>query len=109
MNNLRDLYSSKFLKAGDLPDDHVDVTIVKVTIEEVGRDREVKGVVQLRELEKRLILNKTNYSSIATICGRDETAWTGQRIGLVKREVSFEGEDHTVIRVMRAKAAVRVA
>lgn len=114
MPSINDLFPSRWLKADDLADDEdTIVTIKSVGVEEVGQgdDREEKAVVFFRELDKGLVLNKTNASAIAQQHGDDTDDWTGKRIALFQQEVDFRGKQTLAIRVRlrKPKAAAAAA
>lgn len=99
--NLSDAFPSKYLKAGDLPDEGSEtVTIEKIALEEIGRDRETKPVIYFEEFNKALVCNKTNARTIARAIGSEDfDDWIGQKINLYRAEVEFQGEMVESIRV----------
>lgn len=101
MPKINDMFPSNYLKAADIDDDVV-VTILEIKEEEIGDD--AKHVVYFNELEKGLVLNKTNAESIATTTGSDDTDnWPGQKITLFATTVSFQGKPVEAIRVKLRK------
>lgn len=99
--NLNDAFPSKYLKSGDLPEDRpLPVTIEKVTQEEVGKNKDMKFIVHFEELDKGLVLNKTNAKTISKIAETPEfEEWSGTKIHLYRAEVEFQGEMVEAIRV----------
>ncbi len=99
--NINDAFPSKYLKAGDLPEEgSQQFTIEKITIEEIGRDKEKKPVIYFEEDQKGLVCNKTNARTIARVLGSEDFEdWTGQKISLGRAEVDFQGEMVESIRV----------
>ena len=75
------------------------LTIKDVTDEEVGEDREVKFILSFREIEKELILNKTNARILADRFGKDPIGWIGKKVALYSTEVSFAGKMTLAIRI----------
>jgi hypothetical protein len=71
MATINQLYPSRFLKAEDMNGEDVSYTIQGLELEEVGSDQEDKPVLYFKESDKGLILNKTNFKTIASICGQD--------------------------------------
>jgi hypothetical protein len=62
----------------DLYED-IQLKIKTVVMETLGEDREEKMVVYFVGKQKGLVLNLTNFNTIARICGSDETDdWDGQ-------------------------------
>lgn len=101
--NINDAFPSNYLKAGDLKDAEAIVTIVKVEVEEVGRDKEQKLVLYFKGKKKGLVLNKTNSKKIATVLSADDTdEWVGKQIKLYPTETEFGGETVDCIRVKAA-------
>lgn len=95
-------FPSKYLKAADLGESKVLVTIDRVEVEDVGQQgrKESKPVLYFRGKDKGLVLNKTNANKIKAIIGTDETDdWKGHRIGLYATETEFAGEMVDCIRV----------
>jgi len=105
--NINDAFPSKYLKAGDLPDEgSQSVTIEKIALEEIGRDRETKPVIYFEEFNKALVCNKTNARTIARAIGSEDfDDWIGHKINLYRAEVEFQGEMVEAIRVRSDKAA----
>lgn len=98
--NVNDAFPSKYIKASDLGDRKVAVTIAKVEIEAVGQGRDRKPVVFFAGKEKGLVLNKTNAKRIVQITGTSETQqWTGVKIVLFATETEFQGETVECVRV----------
>ena len=109
--NINDAYPSKYLKTTDLPDEGSQpVTIEKIILEEVGKDRETKPVIYFEEFSKALVCNKTNARTIArALSSEDFDDWIGRRIALYRTEVEFGGEMMEGIRVKAAKSPTKPA
>src|SRR5262249_10344135 len=99
--NKDDLFPSKYLKHSDLRGRDVSVTIDRV--EKVSMpDGKKKGAIFFRNTEKGLILNATNYTTIAQNVGTEDTDdWSGQKIVLYPSETEFGGRTVDCIRVRR--------
>ena len=103
---LSDAFPSRYLKADDLDDHDWTVTIKSVALEQmgVGADQQVKLVVAFDELDKALICNKTNASTIAKLYGDDTDTWIGKAIVLwPNHDVEFKGEIVSAVRVRSRK------
>jgi hypothetical protein len=101
--NIDSAFPSNYLKASDLGDAQPVVTIDRVELEAVGRDKEMKPVLYFRGKEKGIVLNKTNSNKIAALIGsRDTEHWTGHRITLYATETEFGGETVECIRIKPA-------
>lgn len=97
-------FPSDFLKAADLNDTPVQVTIKGIKIEEVGRSKEEKPILYFEGKEKGLVLNRTNGKTIAKIANSEETDdWKGVKIILYPTETEFGGEMVDCIRVRAPK------
>lgn len=108
---LSEAFPGKYLKADDLGDEDVAVTIKDCTQEMVGQgsDASLKLVLMFREFDKGLICNKTNAKVIAKLYGDDTDDWTGKKIVLwVNHDVQFGNEVVSAIRV-RSKAPTSAA
>src|SRR6266404_8656042 len=107
--NIDDAFPSKYLKASDLPEEGTQsVTIEKITIEEIGREKQRKPVIYFEYLDKGFVCNKTNANTIAKIIGsRNLEDWTGKTIHLYRAEVEFGGEMVESIRVKIKSAKPR--
>lgn len=102
--NINQAFPSKYLKASDLNDQTVTVTISDIKIEQVGQDRDTKPVAYFQGKTKGLVLNKTNSRKIASIAGSPETDdWVGVQIAIFPTETEFAGESVECIRVKAAK------
>lgn len=106
--NLDTAFPSNFLKASDLGQSQPVVTIDRVVIEAVGRNKDMKPVVYFKSKEKGLVLNKTNGNKIAAVLGsRDTDDWRGGRIRLYATETEFAGETVECIRVKEVGAKTK--
>ena len=107
--NLSTAFPSRFLKAADLPEEGSQiVTIEKIAMEEIGRDRESKPILYFEELQQGLVLNKTNGRAIARELGSQEfDDWVSRKIALYRADVEFQGELLEGIRVKAARQPER--
>jgi len=102
MPTANDFFPSKYLKAEDLESD-LNLTVKNVVIEELASG-ETKPVMHFNELEKGMIVNKTNWSMIEKITGEKESDnWTGKKVCLTVMDVEFKGDIVSAIRVKAAK------
>lgn len=103
--NINSAFPSKYLKADtDVDEDGSVFTIKTVKVETIGQGakQEQKPVVYFEEVEKGLVLNKTNANFIVGILGEDDTdAWKGGKIKLVATDVEYAGDLLRGIRVRR--------
>jgi hypothetical protein len=105
-----EVYPSRWLKAADISPEGEDVTMRKVTKEEIGEEREKKAIMSFDELDKELVVNKTNWDRIVELTGEhDSVKWAGHRIKLVRVRVPFGGKNVEAIRVEAADPPAPVA
>lgn len=95
-----EVFPSRWLKAADLSPEGDQVTIRKVTMEEIGEEREKKPIISFDDHDKELVVNVTNWDSIEELTGEyDSDKWTGHRIKLVRVRVQFGSKTVEAIRV----------
>lgn len=101
MARMGDMFPSKWLSAADLHDNDATLTISSISQELVGQGEEAerKWVVYFNEVNKGLVLNKTNATSFANCFGDDTDEWEGRRVVLYPTEVNFSGRMVEAIRV----------
>jgi hypothetical protein len=100
-------FPSKFLKAADLNNTPLIVTICGVTTDIIGQGAEArtKLIIQFCELPRGLVLNKTNFNVLVELTGsQDSDAWLGKRVQLVLTRVDFNGTRVQAIRIEPAPA-----
>lgn len=99
--NIQTAYPSKNLKAADIEESEMVLTMKDVQMETVGQGKnaEDKPVLYFEETEKSLVLNKTNANAISQLYGPDTDGWGGKRIALFSTTVDFAGTPTLAIRV----------
>ena len=109
---MNDVFPSKYVKADDLEDGDLTLTIhdsEPVTYEEFTQKGkptpENKPVLHFNERDaKSLVLNKTNWKTITQVLGSDDSDdWCGKQITLFATQVESFGEMTMAVRV-RLKA-----
>jgi hypothetical protein len=101
-------FPGQYLKAQDLGNARVPVTIDRVEMEDIGGDH--KAVLYFQGKEKGLVLNKTNSSTITELAGTDETDdWRGTRVILFKTRTEYQGKRVDCIRIDEAPIQGRPA
>jgi hypothetical protein len=100
-----DLFPSKYLSAADLQGRPQVVVIESLSTEEVGDERRMKPVLRFKDRTKSLVLNATNYDSIAFAYGDETDEWPGQPIELYSTVVEFRGRRTDGIRIRVPHAA----
>lgn len=100
---------SKYLRKEDI-EGEVIVTIVKVGQGNVAMDdqpEEKKWMIKFKEFPKPMVLNSTNISLLAKLCGDDTDEWIGKEVVLyVDENVSYAGK---LVGGIRVKSAAPVA
>ena len=89
--DMNTVFPSKFLRASDLQDRAVNVTIDRVEMGDIADDT-VKPVVYFVGKEKGLVLNKTNTKTISNLYGGESDDWAGKSITIYPTETDFQGE-----------------
>jgi hypothetical protein len=101
------VFPSRWLKAADLESDGETVTIGRVTMEEIGEERERKPVMSFDETDQCLVINLTNWNSIAELTGKDDSDdWPGRVIKLVRVKVQYGKKTVDAIRIETADEPV---
>lgn len=87
-----ELYPGRFLKAGELGDRKVTLTIASVDTEELEGDKgkKVKGIIAFERTPRQLALNRTNGVCLREMFGRKLDAWPGKRVTLFAAEWNGE-------------------
>ena len=95
--NINDVFPSKYIKASDLNNKAMLLTINSVAQETVGDD--TKPVVYFNEVKKGLVLNKTNALIVASRYGPETDGWTSAQIELYPDITSFKGQPTSCLRI----------
>ena len=98
--NAAEMYPSNYLKASDVGDAKLILTIDKITTEELGQgaDKEVRPVVYFQGKEKGVVCNKTNWNTLITLFGYETDDWTGKKVRLMVQEVAYQGKQTPALR-----------
>ncbi len=106
MTTVSDAFPSNWLKAVDIKNKRIKVTIDKVIFEEIGQNKDKKPVMYFEKVKKGLVLNKTNAVEIAATHGDQMEGWTGKEIELFSTMVPYQGQNVAAIRVRAIEAVV---
>ena len=96
------LYAGTYLKADDLAGQTYAATIVAVERVEIAEENGAvrpKAAVQLQGWPAKLLLNKTNFETIASAYGRQSAGWLGKQIEVYPDTTLFGGRSVPCIRV----------
>ena len=103
--HIDDLIPSKYLKRSDVePPKIVTIRGLKREQFEDKGQMKTKWAMSFEELDKPLLLNKTNIKRCAKACGSEDTDdWVGKKIKIYfDEDVEYGGEQVGGIRVTRA-------
>ncbi len=99
-------FPSKYLKAADLNNRTIKVSVNKIVFEEIGQDKDKKPILYFNGAEKGLVLNKTNATAIGAVHGEQMDGWPGKEIELFSQMVPFQGQNVAAIRVRAVAEAI---
>jgi len=103
MPSIHTAFPSSYVRAADLGNRRITVTISHLKMEDVGGDGEQKPVLYFKGGTKGLVLNKTNANSVVEVAGtEDYSQWAGVRIALYATKTDFKGKSVDCIRVAEA-------
>jgi hypothetical protein len=104
-------FPSRFWKSTDLPPRGLVLKIAKLALDKVGMDQKEKYTLYFKGQDKQLVLNGTNWDSIAAFCGGDSDQWTGKDVILFPTTTTFGGKTVDCIRIRQSRppAAAPVA
>lgn len=90
--------NSDFLKADDIGSNFWTISIAKVDMKEFD-DGSRKLFIMFNDLDKGLVLNKTNADTIGGLYGVNTDGWVGKPIMLFTMPVDYQGKKVNAIRV----------
>jgi hypothetical protein len=103
MPSTADFFPSNYLKASDLAGKEKQVTITHIETRTFDNDTKRKPVALFKETGgKGLVLNKTNFVTLAAIHGDNSDAWAGKSITIYPDFTSYQGKPIETIRIRRA-------
>lgn len=97
MDVLEEFFPSKHLKAADLKDKEVRVTIARVEREKLGED--MRPVIYFNGKDKGVALNKGNTTTLVDAFGRNSNEWFGREIILLSVWTDYQGKPVQGIRI----------
>jgi hypothetical protein len=99
---MRDALPGRYLSGDDL-DGEVIVTIDRVVMESFRdprtRQESRKPVMYFQRAKRGLIVNRTNWRTVADLYGDESDNWTGKRITLIPAMVDAYGKQTKAVRV----------
>jgi hypothetical protein len=109
MANINDLMPSKYLKTSDFREPKV-VTVKELKKANVARqdqEPEYKFIAFFEEVEKGLVLNKTNIKRLGKYLGDDTDDWPGGKVEIYVDENVTYGSD--IVEGLRIRGAAKKA
>lgn len=97
MDVLEEFFPSKHLKATDLNNKEVRVTIARVEREKLGED--MRPVLYFKGKEKGVALNKGNTTTLVEAFGRNANDWFGHDVILLSVWTDYQGKPVQGIRI----------
>jgi hypothetical protein len=95
-------YGSKFLSATDLGDRKLRSRVARVRMEELkqqdGKTRK-KFILGFTNLDKEVVLNVTNKTTLVDALGKNPADWIGAEIGLLTEPCMMAGKSTKGLRV----------
>lgn len=115
--NIHQAFPSNYLKSSDLEGKPALMKMERVEIETLGqgRDAEQKPVLYFKsssaglDLNKGLVLNKTNTATISDLYGHETDDWNGKDIVIFETDVEFQGKRTPAIRIRAPKKSAEAA
>jgi glutaredoxin len=97
-------FPSKYIKTEDLEGREITATIERVEIEVIKNDEgeSNKPVVYFKNKSRGMVLNLTNFNSIADLCGQDSDEWSGKKISLYPTKTQLGSKTVPCIRIKPA-------
>jgi len=105
MAKISEAFPSKYLTGASLNGRAVQATINVVIEEDVGQPPTTKLVSYFKGIERGLVLNKSNATTLAGLFGDDTDGWRGKQIELYETETSYQGRQVPGIRVRKPRVA----
>ena len=99
---LNEMFPSKYISADDLEGEDRVVSISKISIERMKTKEggeEEKPVIWFRNVDKGMVLNRTNADRITAQHGDETDNWVGKQVTLTTESVTAFGETKWAVRV----------
>jgi hypothetical protein len=103
MARKEDVFPSRFLKAADLGNKPITLTIASAELETLksfdGKEQ-TKTVLAFKGAKKVLPLNVTNWDSVASVTGEEDSdQWSGHTVELYPDTTTMSGKSMACIRI----------
>jgi hypothetical protein len=101
--NVNDAFPSNYLKATDLQNKEIPVTVSKVVMEKIGDDPRM--IAYFAGKQKGVVVNKTNATNLSAAYGPETDHWVGKPVVLFSVWTDFQGKSVQAIRMRPGTAA----
>lgn len=100
-----DAFPSNYLSSEDFPQPAL-LTVARCEMQNVGQGANIeeKPVVYFHEQTKPIILNRTNFTTLADVLGDDSDTWAGGIIVAYQTQTEYKGEQVDCIRFRAPKS-----
>jgi hypothetical protein len=105
--NVNDAFPSNYLKATDLQNKEIPVTVSKVVMEKIGDDPRMIAYFQGKQ--KGVVVNKTNATNLSAAYGPETDHWVGKPVVLFSVWTDFQGKSVQAIRMRPGNGAAAPA
>jgi hypothetical protein len=104
--DMSEAFASPYLKAEDLQNRDVNVTMDRVeTAEFKENNRSVtKYILFFQGKKKGVVLNKTNFTNISLAYGKNSDGWVGKPVVLFSVWTDYQGKSVQAIRIRPAQS-----
>jgi hypothetical protein len=90
---IHDAFPSKYIKSEDLRGLRISVTIMAVSMEDMGQNDGFKPILRFVGKEKGMVLNRTNANLLTDAWGQDTDRWVSKKIELYAHTMQFQGRN----------------
>jgi hypothetical protein len=100
--DLTSCYGSKYQSAEDIGDRKIRTKIAKVWMEELQRPNgksQKRFLLGFTTLDKALVLNMTNITTLVDALGKNPAAWIGADVGLLTEPTMMSGKPTRGVRM----------
>jgi len=94
-----EFYAGDWLKAADIGEKRVKVQIASIEAAQIKEGKPKKLVLEFSELQKKLVLNKTNAGKLMDAWGRETNGWIGKVVELYTALTTFQGAEVLALRL----------
>ena len=103
--NILESFPSAWINAATLGGKKHTVTIDRIELHEVEKDKEPKPVIFFKDRKAGLPLNKTNAATLASMLGKETDSWRGTSIEIRPEKVNYQGQMVDGVRIGPATEA----